>query len=190
MSEESYQKNVKRGVVGQTCLLASFDRVSNRTGIKPRTYEQYETVRQRFLDVCPEDIEANFVPQDIVDAYVAVTKAFYSELGVHTNRNVVYDRVDTADRLHQRLGKLTIGGFRTCLYLDTGGLHAVGLLPIGDDYYNIRSTRSPFGEEEPVDAGELFEWLDSSPRMRVRENSSRKTLKGTNITGLPAEPRR
>jgi hypothetical protein len=190
MSELSYQQNLRRGVVGATCLLASFDRISEIKGITPQTYERYDKLRLGFVDACPDDNMATFVPKDIVSEYREVTKTFYSELGVETPRNVVYDRADSVDGLSKRLGELSTGGFRTCLYLDTDGLHAVGLLPIGNNKYNVRSTWSPFGEDDPVEAGDLFDYLDIAPRIRKRENSSRKTEKTSNITALPAEPRR
>lgn len=190
MSEFSYQQNLQRGVVGDTCLLASFDRISETTGITPQTYERYDRLRLGFVDACPDDNTATYVPTDIVTEYRAVTKTFYRELGVETTKNVVYDRVETVDALSKRLGELSTGGFRTCLYLDTGGLHAVGLLPAGKDRYNVRSTWSPFPEDEAVGAADLFDYLDLAPRIRKRENCGRKTEKTTNITALPAEPRR
>jgi len=187
MSEFSYQKNLQRGVTGDACLLASFDRVSEVAEISPQTYERYGNLRHAFVDACPDDNKTNFVPTDIVNEYRDVTKTFYRELGVQTTRNVIYDRVNTVDALDKRLGELASGGFRTCVYLDTGGLHAVGLIPVSEGVYNVRSSWSPFEENEPVTAIDLFDYLDLAPRTRKRDSSSRKTTKTANITGIPPE---
>jgi len=192
MSEYSYQINVQRGVTGpnsSSCLLASFDRISERAEISPQTYVAYKKLRNAYVEVCPDDNNANYVPTDITEQYRTLTKTFYKELGVATMRNVVHQRADTEEELGRLLGRLSAGGFRLCAYLDTGGLHAVGLTPAGEGLYEVKSTWSPFPEGEPTSVSDIFAYLDRAPRVRKRENCGKKTDKTSNITAIPAEPR-
>jgi len=189
MSEASYQLNVQRGVTGPhtaTCLMAAYDRISAVTGVHTQTYEQYEALRERYVEATGDN--SNFVPQDIVKNFAALKIEFRRQLGVEGTKNIVGLRANSKPELQRALGKLTTGGFRPAVYLDTGGLHAVGVVNRGNDYYDVRSTWSPFPANEPVHLSDLFGMLDLPPRHRKRENSSRKTVQEWNVVALPPEP--
>jgi hypothetical protein len=190
MSEESYQKNVDRGVTGpesSTCLLASYDRISEKGEIKPQTYERYNALGHKFV----EDVgyNATFVNADIAREFTDLKIDFRRQLMVNSPKNVVEARAENPEELEKKLGQLAQGGFRTSVYLDTGGLHAVGVEQIDIGYYNVKSTWSPFSEGEPVSTEDLFDYLELTPRMRYRPNSSRRTFVAPNIVALPPEPK-
>lgn len=122
MSELSYQYNVDRGVTGpwsSTCLLASYDRISEYTGIQPWTYERYDDLRNQYVKVCGDD--TNFVTKDIVQQFKEIKVNFRAELGVYTAKNIVGTQAKSVDDLRGVLGRLTTGGYRPAVYLDTGG---------------------------------------------------------------------
>lgn len=192
MSETSYELNLRRGVTGpctETCFLASFDRISPVTGIKTQTYERYSKLREMYVRAT-NDNHPIFVPDDIAKEFRQIQSQVKTELGLDPSKDLLGYRANTAEDLRLRLASLAIGGFRTAVYLDTGGLHAVGVVRQAneDDYYAVRSTWSPFVDEDAVHVNEIFEWLDKSPRIRARENSSRRTVKAINIAALPPEP--
>jgi hypothetical protein len=87
MSEESYQKNVDRGVTGpesSTCLLASYDRISEKGEIKPQTYERYNALGHKFV----EDVgyNATFVNADIAREFTDLKIDFRRQLMVNSPR--------------------------------------------------------------------------------------------------------
>lgn len=188
MSEMSYWQNVDRGVTGPqtaTCLLASYDRISEVTGVHPQTYQRYEQLRELYVQTCGDD--SNFVTKEVIEQFSDIKIDFRSELGVYTTKNIVGTRVGSVDELSNALGRLAAGGFRSAVYLDTGGLHAVGVVSLGRDYFDVRSTWSPFRDREAVHVEELYSWLDKPVRIRKRQNSGRKTVKQWNIVALPPE---
>lgn len=191
MSEASYQDNVRRGVTGRdtaTCLLASYDRFSYRTGISPRTYEEYELLRQYFVENVGDG--NNFVQRDFRSRYTELKIRFRAELGVHSNRNIVQTRIDTKEGLISTIGSLTTGGFRTALFIHAnGGLHAVGVKTLDTEEYEVKSTWEPFSTENPVLADSLLEFLYLGPRQRSREGNCRKTYPACNLVALPPEPK-
>lgn len=189
MSEQSYELNVKRGVTGPqtaTCLLASYDRITPRSGIQPDTYEQYQDLRRRYVEATHDAPE--FVPIDIVRDFTQIKERFRRELGAAGTKNIICVRAKTEDELYRTLGNLSQGGFRPAVYLDTGGLHAVGTIPIDDEHYEIKSTWSPFEDDALVSISEIYEYLDQPPRLRNKAGG-RKTSKEINIVALPPEPR-
>lgn len=186
MSEESYQRNLCRGVTGPstgTCLLASYDRISQKTGISPETYDDYNKLRKEYVDKVGD---TNFVPNDLRIKYHHLKEKFRRELGVYTTRNIIEARVNSESALENRLADLIIGGFRTAVYLNPGGLHAVGLLKVDRERYEVKSTWSPF-EGTIVSCNDLFGILDRAPRFRKRVNSGRHTIVEPNIVALPSE---
>jgi len=188
MSEASYQLNVQRGVTGKgssTCLMASYDRLSPVTGIQTETYERYEELRMLFVQRVGDF--AIYTPQDIATQFREQKAEFRRQLGVNTSKNIVETRANTVDELRNRLSKLAVGGYRTAVYLDLGGLHAVGVAALGDDTYSIKSTWSPF-DDDPADVTQLFEYIDLAPRQRKRKISSKRTEPAANIVALPPEP--
>jgi hypothetical protein len=91
------------------------------------------------------------------------------------------------------LGDLTLGGFRPAVYLDVGGLHAVGVFrvdPSDDEYYCVRGTWTPFRTDGPVHVDDIFRYLDRPARQRRKASNTRRTLKEVNVVALPPEPRR
>ena len=188
MSEESYRVNVDRGVTGtwsSTCLMAAYDRFSKNSGIRTETYEAYEEARRRFSEGVGD--QSNFTPDEYRKRFAEIKQQARADLGVYTPKNVFEARINTIDDLIRTLGKLTLGGFRTALYLDVGGLHAVGVRHLGSDKYDVRSTWTPFEEDEPVPAEMLFANLDLAPRQRKRPNCGKKTLPAFNLIALPPE---
>lgn len=189
MSEFSYQDNLKRGVTGSmtgTCLPAAYDRISPRLGVAPGTYQFYESARRLYVEACGDDPE--FVPQEILAMGGRAKALFRRDLGVESNKNIVGYRANTEAELRMTLSRLAIGGFRTSIYLDVGGLHAVGVEPVEGDHYDVKSTWSPF-DDELVSVSELYTLLERAPRGRKRQGSH-STYKRYNIVALPPEPKR
>lgn len=191
MSESSYQENTKRGVTGLlsgTCLLASYDRFSERTGIKPQTYKLYDELVSRFFNA--DDNASDYALAEITKEFFDIQSVFCRDLGVQTSRNIYSERVDTEEALYQTLGRLASGGFRTAAYLDISsridGKHAVGVQSVGGDRYFVKSTWSPF-PDETASLHDIFIYLDRCPRTRKRENNGRRTTREPNIIALPPE---
>lgn len=190
MSEISYQDNVELGVVGpdsSNCLGASYDRFSIVTGVQTQTYQHCEKVRLAYEELVGDG--SNYVPPELIQAFKDMKTLIRKDLGVSTNRNIVETRVDTQDELRSKLGRLSVGGFRTAVYLDVDGLHAVGIKALDAEHFTVKSTWSPFPEDEPVHVSDIFSYLDLAPRQRVRETSGRKTIKSCNIVAIPPETR-
>ena len=189
MSEASYQLNVQRGVTGEwssNCLVAAYDRTSKVTGVATQTYERFARLSAAFEDQV--GIDGNFTPEEMLREFDAVKREFRSQLGVPTGKNIVEARVDTEEGLSDTLARLAIGGYRTAVYLDVGDLHAVGVTPVAQDIYDVKSTWSPFPENEPVTIKDIFGLLDRAPRHRVRATNGKMTVKTVNIVALPPEP--
>lgn len=190
MSEESYQHNLRRRVTGEdyaTCLLASYDRISRKVGLSPQTYQRYEDLRLKFVDLCGDD--ANYVPQDLARQWSDLKEDFRRELGVPTPRNIISTHVRSSSDLLSILERTCQGNFRPAVYLDTGGLHAVGVIRVQRGIYRARSTWTPFDDEDNVTVEELASWLNRPLRMRKRPTNSRKTSPRTNFVALPPERR-
>lgn len=188
MSEASYRLNARRGVTGphtSTCLMASYDRISPVTGVRTETYREYEDLRDLYVSTVGDG--SNFVTNEVIRKFRELKEVFRAELGVPTPKNIIECRVRTKDELHKRLSNLAIGGYRPAVYLDTGGLHAVGVMQLDDEYYDVRSTWSPF-PEGPVSIDQIYEYLDQAPRIRKRKYSSKKTVVEPNLVALPPEP--
>lgn len=188
MSEASYQQNVLRGVTGfqtETCLPASHDRISHASGIHPSTYEEYHRLVTAYVEQCGDN--ALYVPPEIVRRYQEVVVAYHSELGVRSPRNVVYGREDTEAGLRRRLAKLSLGGFRIAVLSQDDGLHSVGVTQVEADWYDVRSTSSPFNEGEPVHVSKIYHYLDRSHRVRKRAQNGKNTFKEANLIALPPE---
>lgn len=188
MTELSYQHNVQRQVTGDwsaTCLLASWDRISQWACVSPQLYEAYNALRWRFVEECGDD--ALYIPQHLGKDWRALAEQIQVELGAPTPRNVFSVKVDTYAELGDCLNRLMDGGFRTCVYLDTNGLHAVGLIRLDPWNFVARSTWSPFENDNCVGLDEINEYLFRSPRLRKRPDSSRKTYKHVNVVALPPE---
>jgi len=188
MSEESYQRNVLRGVTGPetgTCLLASFDRLSPHTAIRPQTYDAYDRLRHAYVEAGCE--ASGITVSDVSSQMKRLMATAIRELGVPTQKNVVRTRAKNADQLDMKLQKLARGGFRTCVYLDVGGLHAVGVEEVSEGIYDTKSTWTPIRSQATVE--DIFAYLDQSPRLRSRPNAHH-TTPIINIFALPPEPRR
>jgi hypothetical protein len=189
MSEQSYQLNVKRGVTGpetETCLLAAYDRITSRGEVRPETYQQYQDLRRQYVEATNDAPE--FIPIDIIRDFRQIKEQFRRELGVAGTKNIVCVRAKTKDELYHSLGNLSQGGFRPAVYLDTDGLHAVGTISLDDEYYDLRSTVTPFEEDMPVSVGEIYEYLYQFSRIH-KKVGGRRTHKESNIIALPPEPR-
>jgi hypothetical protein len=142
-------------------------------------------LRQRYV---AEDTDNSlYVPQHLADDWRALSSEVQAELGAPTPRNVPSGRVDTIEQLGGYLNQLMDGGFRTCVYLDTGGLHAVGLIRLNESYFAARSTWTPFEDDDCVSLEEIYAYLDCAARQRKRPHNSRKTYKAINIVALPPE---
>ncbi len=187
MSEASYQLNVARSVTGpntNTCLLAAYDRISTAHDVRPDTYALYNDLWYNFHETVDDE---KYVSPSMISAIAVVTKRYRQDLGVHTSRNVLHHNIETESELRNTLARLAIGGFRTAVFLDVGGLHAVGLLHVGDDEYNVKSTWSPFGTDESVTTRQVYGYLYRGQRDRKRPGNCRKTVKACNLVSLPPE---
>jgi hypothetical protein len=81
MSERSYAENVRKRVTGpssSTCLMAAYDRITDRLGISTATYVQYERTRREFERVVGDG--RNYVPPEIVRSFSDVKQRFRAEL--------------------------------------------------------------------------------------------------------------
>ncbi len=189
MSEESYQDNVKRGVTGpetETSFVAAFDRISKRTGVSSRTYQDYRKISE-WSDEIYEELD--HVPAEYMEATCAFWAQLWRELGVNNTKNNNGMRPETLEELDVMLKKLTNGGFRTIVYLSVEYREVcVGLIARGDGYYKARSTWTPFNDEDCVSVAEIFPLLRRLPRARI--GTSGRTLKDVNVFALAPEPRR
>jgi hypothetical protein len=174
------------GVTGPTtgtCYLAAFDRTSQVAGVSTQTYEDYDNLRNVYVAGGGEAIP--YIAPDIVAFSRNVMGRARAELGLKTGTQMEY-RARRESELQNILTKLAMGGFRTAVCLDVGGLHAVGVEYLGDDYFATKSTWSPF-DEEPVNVSAIFGLLDQSPRQHKRQYSGKKTQRLSNIFALPPE---
>ena len=188
MSERSYQRNLELQVTGRhtdTCLLAAYDRISKRHEISTETYITYNELAYDQYEA--SQANPGLINNTLRQRYADMRVRFRKELGVETSKNIVETRVDTPEYLRQALSHLAIGGFRTAVYLELEGLHAVGVIQVDDEHYDIKSTKSPF-PDEPVTVDDIYGKLDRYQRTRRRPNA-RKTQKAVNIVALPPEPR-
>lgn len=190
MSEESYWRNVARGVTGPetgTCFVASLDRISKHHDVPPQTYEAYEHARQVYKKATND--APDFLPPELRELSRTIERRVLSDVGVISLKNVVNLRVDSEPELEEKLDRLAQGGFRTVINLDTGGLHAVGVEQLDRRHYSVKSTWDPFNNSDCTTTGEIFMFLDRYKRLKGRPNA-RKSFKAMNIQALPPESRR
>lgn len=174
MSEQSYQHHLAIGLTGPqtlTCHPASFDRISSRHAISHSTYELYEGMMQTFHRDLSNRVSAfNWGRQQANNRY---RHQLCRDLGVTSQIAEVH--TFTAPDFDATLARFTLVQRRIGVVLNLESmLHMVGLIPAAANHYYVRSTSSPFDENEAVSSAAIFSYLDHTNRTG-------------NIMALPAE---
>lgn len=196
MTEASFLFNCERGVTGLgtgTCYPATFDRVSLRAEVRPRTYQEYANLRTYFVEHMGSG--AKSVTDDFAVMQRVVHDHLWRDLCVAPNK-IVYRRANSAEELEKHLNGLLQGGFRISVVINQGN-HAVGIMRSRRaGLYVARSTSLPWDDD---DMSEFGTWDSATVaaddvwrrlccvRYRRRPKRASSTYAAANIVALPPE---
>ena len=150
MTEASYQRNRRKGVTGvktDTCLAASFDRISRKHEVSTQTYQECLAVQAACIKEVGRSTSA--IPSTATQLrYTEYEQTLWRELGLPNSKNPTEKHANSKSALEKILKGLIDKDFRVCVVLKTKAYHQVGLMRGPDDgLYIARSTWIPWNTE-------------------------------------------